>query len=301
MKPILVTGASGLLGRAIVNELRVAGFAVRGIAYTRTGPGLDRLDLCDLQALRNYIDAVQPGIIFHAAAERHPDVSEKDPAATRRLNVEVTRAIAESAHSLGACVCYISTDYVFDGKQPPYRPDAATNPLNVYGLSKRDGELAVRDALDDHIILRVPILYGPVETLAESPVTTVAVDLLRRRGQRVEMDQWAVRYPTLTTDVAVVCRQIVESRKRNAGLKGTFHWSGNEPMTKFDMAHRIARLIGFPETDLVPNSTPSGGAVRPRDCHLDCRDLEAYGIGQRTAFDKAMPDILKPHTQTSKS
>lgn len=295
MKSVLVTGASGLLGRMLVRELRAAGFDVRGTAFQRAGNGLDRLDLCDGAAVRDYVARVRPWVVVHAAAERKPDVSEKDPAGTLRLNVEATRTIAAAARDAGAWILFFSTDYVFDGSNPPYRPDAATKPLNIYGRSKRDGELAVRETIADHAILRVPILYGPVESLDESPVTVIAGELMRKRGRRVELDHWAMRYPTLTADVAAICRGILEHKLAHPGFRGTFHFSGNEPMTKFEMGRRIARIVGFPEADIVPNSNPTSGAPRPRDCRLDCGDLEALGITRHTAFDKAMPGILATH------
>lgn len=293
MKRVLVTGASGLLGRVLVDELRTAGYAVTGTAFTRSGAGLDRLDLCDPDAVRRYVAGVRPDAIIHAAAERRPDVSEKDPEATVRLNVEASRALAAVARDAGAWLLYLSTDYVFDGSCPPYKPDAPTNPLNIYGRSKRDGETAIRATLADSLILRVPILYGPAEFLGESAVTLIAADLLRRKGQQVELDHWAIRYPTFTPDVAIVCRRILEHRERHAGLRGTFHFSGDEPMTKYDMGCRMAGMLGLPVDNLMPNTAPSGSTPRPRDCHLDCSELDALGISRRTPFAAAMPGVLQ--------
>jgi dTDP-4-dehydrorhamnose reductase len=294
---ILITGATGLLGRPVLRACRaVPGWAVTGTAFRRAAPGLERVDLSQPEALPAFLDRLAPDVIIHSAAERRPDVSEKDPEGTRRLNVGSTAALAQWAAARGAFVIYISSDYVFDGTQPPYTPASPTCPINAYGLSKLDGEHAVQAAGGGAAILRVPILYGEVEELGESPVTVLAKNMLSARpGERLAMEHWATRYPTHTTDVAVVLRQMVERRLADANFKGVLHWSGSEPMTKYDMALAYAPLLGFDPARLVPDAAPPTGAPRPKDCHLDSSALERLGIGQRTPFADAFPAILAPH------
>lgn len=289
---IIVTGATGLLGRAVLAELsRCRDFDALGTGFRRATGDIVRLDLLDAVAVRDLFARERPRAIIHAAAERKPDVSENDPAATRALNVEATRTIADAARSIDAWVVYLSTDYVFDGSSPPYRPDSTPNPLNFYGRSKLEGEEVVRRAVD-HAILRVPILYGPCESLEESAVTVLARILID--GRETKLDHWATRYPTQTTDVAVVCRQLLERREADAGFSGTFHWSGDEAMTKFEMARAIGEACGLAVDRLRPDPNPPSGAPRPRNSHLDCAELERLGIGRRTPFREAIVPILEP-------
>ena len=91
----------------------------------------------------------------------------------RRLNVTATRALAEAMNEHGGRVLYISTDYVFDGAAPPYKWDDKPNPVNAYGQLKLEGEECVLKACEENVVLRVPVLYGPVEYLGESAVTTL--------------------------------------------------------------------------------------------------------------------------------
>lgn len=290
--PILVTGASGLLGRAIYRELCDTGRVVRGTAFQRARSGLDRVDLCDAGALRAYLAAVRPGCIIHSAAERKPDLCEGDPERIQRLNVESTAILAAHARTHGCLLIYLSTDYVFDGTKPPYQPGDAPNPVNAYGRSKLAGEEAVRAQLADAVVLRVPILYGPVETLAESPVTVVAADLLAAPDTTLRLDHWAIRYPTHVGDVAYVCRQILAQRAAGAGPRGILHWAGDEPMTKYEMGEMIADLLGCSRDRLVAVPHTIGSAPRPHDCHLDCTATEALGIGHRTPIRAALREIL---------
>jgi dTDP-4-dehydrorhamnose reductase len=145
-------------------------------------------------------------------------------------------------------------------------------------------------------MLRVPILYGAVEYLAESSVTVLAQNMMNARGtgKKLPMEHWATRYPTLTDDVAVVLRQMLEYHFAKGSLAGIYHWSGNESMTKYDMALVYAKEIGFDPSQLVPDVTPpSSAAPRPKDCHLDSSALESLGMGRRTPFAEAVPRILK--------
>jgi S-adenosylmethionine synthetase len=290
----VVTGASGLLGRAVVRGFEAAGYDVRGTAFSRPGACLDRVDLRDGDATRRYLAAVGPRVVVHCAAERRPDVGEADPDGTRRLNVDVTARLAEQARTLGAWLIYLSTDYVFDGTNPPYRPDSPTHPVNLYGVTKRDGEIAALAAMPDAAILRVPILYGPIETLEESPVTMVAALMERAAGRPLAMDHWSVRYPTHTADVALVLRQLVERRLRDPGFRGIFHWSGDEPMTKYGMALAVAALLDLASDNVTPTTGPGPGAPRPRDCHLDCGALERLDMGRRTPFRLGLAAALAP-------
>jgi len=295
MTTVLITGATGLLGRAVMRVCAARpGWTVRGTGLSRAQPPLERVDLRDRAAMAACIDRVRPDVIIHGAAERRPEVSEKNPATTEDLNVGVTRDLARLAARRGAWMIYVSTDYVFDGTTPPYRPGDPTRPLNAYGRSKRDGELAARAELPGVGILRVPILYGEVQWLGESSVTVIAESLLSGRKPLV-LDDWALRYPTLVDDVAVVCRQLVEYKASHADFGGTFHWSGDEPMTKYGMAMRMAPLLGFDPADLHPNPEPGSGPPRPRNSRLDCGLLEALGIGRRTPFAKAIAPILEKH------
>ena len=294
---ILITGATGLLGRPTLRACSAnANWRVTGTAFSRAAAGLERLDLSQLDALPSALDCLAPDIIIHTAAERRPDVSERDPSGTQRLNVGATAAIAQWTAARRAFMIYISTDYVFDGSCAPYRPSDATHPLNAYGQSKLDGERAVLDSGCASAILRVPILYGEVETLSESPVTVVAENMLAARpDERLAMEHWATRYPTHTADVAEALRQMTAYRLAHPDFGGIFHWSGNEPTTKYGMALAFAPLLGFEPARLIPDPEPPKGAPRPKDAHLDTSDLERLGIGQRTPFASALPAILAPH------
>ncbi|CAG9222965.1 dTDP-4-dehydrorhamnose reductase [Paraburkholderia caribensis] len=298
MLKVAVIGASGLLGRAIVGELtRQPDWRVVQTTFSRPFGQSVTLDIRDAGAVAQFVDRERPDALVIAAAERRPDVCEHDPALARALNVDAVRAIASAARRHGAWVLSISTDYVFDGTQPPYRYDATPSPINAYGRSKLEGEQALAESTDFGCVLRLPLLFGPIVDWQESAVTSLvpAIAASARtassEGKAAVMDAWAIRYPTYTPDVAVVVHQLLEWHARDEAVCGTVQWSGDEPMTKYDIAQRLASALQI-DAQLTPQHTPTDATPRPHNCHLDSTRLETLGIGRRTPFDTAIRDVL---------
>ena len=304
MKTVLVTGASGLLGREVARAFASRSDAasaiewnVVGTAHSRAGGALRALDLLDGDALDSLVAEVAPDAIIHCAAERRPDVGARDPAAMRRLNVDATGRLAAAAKRCGAWMVLVSTDYVFDGANPPYAEDAATNPLNDYGRSKRDAELAMWAEADDAAVFRVPILFGPTCDTEESAVTAGVVRaLFADPPKRRDCDAWAVRHPTCTTDVAAALRALADMRMREGAsdkFRGNFHFSSPETMTKYDMAVELAKFYGRDPSILNPLPTQlPGAAPRPHDSTLACARLDSLGISPHTPFIAALAASL---------
>lgn len=279
---IVVTGASGLLGRAVVGQLKSRGHAVFGTALTRAKDGLQKLDLTDFAAMEEFLKKVAPQVVVHCAAERRPDACQSDHEGVLKLNAEVPRALARLCRAADALLIYISTDYIFDGKNPPYETDAKPNPLNFYGVSKLRGEEAIMEEAKEGaktVSLRVPVLYGEAETPSES-----AVNVLLKAVQSldpIEMDHYAIRYPTNVADVARVIADLSEKQCiENVDVTGIRQFSAPEKMTKYDMCKVYGELLGAPITHLKPVSSEpvSATANRPYDCHLSTKSLEELGI-----------------------
>ena len=221
---VLVSGASGLLGRQIMAEFSsIPSFSTCGLCFSRADPSLTRLDLTDEIATAEFLNQLKPQIVIHAAAQRFPDKVEKDPEAAFELNVSVSRRLAVLCKELKARLIYISTDYVFDGTSPPYSHLAATKPANRYGETKLAGELAVLEQSQDNIVLRVPLLYGPIQSLNESALT-VLLDTLRNDKTPVSLSSYEVRCPAHTGDIAKILGDMVARLDDLEG--GVYQWSG---------------------------------------------------------------------------
>ncbi|ETW79132.1 hypothetical protein HETIRDRAFT_445859 [Heterobasidion irregulare TC 32-1] len=288
---IIVTGASGVLGSAVYDAFTNAleEHDVFGLANTRAGGKLRSLDLLDHSKVEDFVRDVRPHWIIHCAAERKPDVAEKDPEGTRKLNVAVPGHLAQLSKELGFTLIYISTDYVFDGSSPPYVPSARTNPLQLYGTSKRDGELAVLGIEGAHaVILRVPVLYGPTPSNTDSAVNILLDVIQDQSGKIYKMDHYQTRYPTNVIDIANFLVRLT-ALPRSKPIPPILHYSAPEPFTKYEICLIFARILHLPHKHIVPESEPPaatlivgiiilGATPRPRDTQLYVRETEEIGV-----------------------
>ncbi|THH06017.1 hypothetical protein EW145_g4379 [Phellinidium pouzarii] len=278
---VIITGASGVLGTAVYAAFNNAGHNVLGLAHSRAGNGLVKLDLLDQPAVENAFADFKPD------SERRPDVAEKDPDATQKLNAELPARLAQLAPTLKFHLVYISTDYVFDGTAAPYAPATTPNPVNLYGRTKRDGELAVlaaRAAGADAIVLRVPVLYGPAPKNSDTAVN-ILIDVVEdQSGKQYKMDHYATRFPTNVVDIAAFLPTGIVPPPPSAPsalqkpIPPVLHYSASEPFTKYEMCLVFAQLLGLSHAHIVADAeVPTGAAAisRPRNCQLNTAETEA--------------------------
>ncbi|KAG3281156.1 MAT2B-like, partial [Ictidomys tridecemlineatus] len=259
----LITDAIGLLGRAVYKESQQNNWYAVG---------------CGFRRVHHIIHEFQPHVI-----QRRPDVVENQPDAASQFNVDASGNLAKEAAAIGAFLIYISSDYLFDGRDPHYSEEDIPSKTKL-------GEKAVLKNNLEAAVLRIPVLYGEVEKLEESAVT-VMFDKVQFSNKSANMDHWHQRFPTHVKDVATVCWQLAEKRMLYPLIKGTFHWSGNEPMTKYEMAY----AFNFPRSHLRPiTDSPVIGAQCPHNAQLDCSKLETLGIGQLTPFQIGIKESLWP-------
>ncbi|OHU84595.1 MULTISPECIES: dTDP-4-dehydrorhamnose reductase family protein [Pseudoalteromonas] len=290
MQKVMITGATGLLGRTLYKTLKHE-FAVVGTGFSRATAPILPLDLADQQAVITFLELHKPTVLIHAAAERKPDVCENSPQQTIALNVAASEFLAKECAKRNIRLLFISTDYVFDGQDAPYYESATPNPLNLYGQTKQQAEQAVLNASPLHTIIRVPVLYGDVTSLNESAVTVIATQL--KQDDQTSHDNWAIRYPTHVEDIAFTLRDLLIQPE---ALGGIFHISDSQAMTKFDMACVMADILGYPSELLTPQGKPTQTAARPYNCALADSRLKPLGIAYSRDFKAAVGDIINGAT-----
>ncbi|KAI0828652.1 NAD-P-binding protein [Trametes gibbosa] len=291
---VVVTGASGMLGSQVYNAFKQDdGCTVLGLAHSRTKDGLRNLDLTDESSTEETLTVFKPDWVIHCAAERRPDIAEKDPDAARVINVSVPGNLAKLSKALKFKLVYISTDYVFDGTSPPYTPSSPTNPLNLYGQTKRDGEIAVLSMTGSQsIVLRVPVLYGPVEKNSDSAINVLLDYVADTSGKRYKMDHYATRYPTNVVDIADFLLRLTKLPPSRV-IPPILHYSAGEPFTKYEICLVLARIRGLSHEHIIADAEPpKEGTPRPRDCQLYTREteelMEGYGGLSWTPFEEAV-------------
>ncbi|KAM0278663.1 hypothetical protein ACHAQH_005050 [Verticillium albo-atrum] len=290
----LITGATGLLGRQVVKAFEKREWNVKGTGFSRAdNVSVFKVDLGNAAEVEKVINDTNPQVVVHCAAQRFPDKVDKNPEASRALNVEATRILAKLCAARSVLLIYISTDYVFSGKQgdAPYEADATPGPTNLYGQTKLDGELALIDEYKKAgkenlgVVLRVPVLYGQAETPAES-ATNVLLDTLwkSQEGAKVKMDHWSIRYPTNTEDVGRVAHDIAAKyldAEDKASLPRILQFSSEDKMTKYEIVQTFADIMGLSMENIEANTEgndPNASVQRPYDCHLSTKALQDLGI-----------------------
>jgi len=270
--PVLVTGARGLLGRALGPLiLRAAPVRQRGsgrpAAEAVRLTDLEDLDVTDAAAVARAVRDLRPRTVFHLAAWTDVDGAESHPAEARRLNVEAAEHVARAAAEAGALVVHMSTDFIFDGAKPgPYVEEDPPGPLSVYARTKAESESRVRAAAPRHLIVRTAWLYGGGRRDFIAAVLDRA-----RRGEplRVVTDQ--VGCPTWSEDLARALAALVES-----GACGTFHACGQGEASRYDEAVEALAAAGLPaRVEPVLTADVPRAARRPARAVLSAEKLIA--------------------------
>jgi len=281
---VLITGAQGQVGRALL-ETPPAGAEVTGCKH-------GDLDITNAEAVRNYIGRHRPDLIINAAAYTAVDKAESEQELARRTNTEGPGHLAAAARASGARLIHLSTDFVFDGAASvPYPPQAATNPLSVYGRTKRDGELAVLETLPDRsVIVRSAWVYAA----SGANFVRTMLRLMRSHGSvRVVADQ--VGTPTAAGSLAQALWQIAEKPE----IHGIHHWTDAGVASWYDFAVAIAEegaplgLVG-PAVTVTPIRTEEypTPARRPSYSVLDKQSLASLGLTPEH-WRKRLRDVLE--------
>lgn len=283
---VFVTGVCGQLGHDVINELAKRGHTGIGsdiaAQYTGVQDGSAvvsmpyvQLNITDKDAVQQTITAVQPDAVVHCAAWTAVDMAEDDDKIdkVRAINAEGTKYIAEACKAAGCKMMYISTDYVFNGQgTEPWQPDCKEyQPLNVYGQTKLEGELAVAHTLDAYFIVRIAWVFGLngknfIRTMLNVGKTHDTV--------RVVNDQ--IGTPTYTLDLSRLLVDMIETEKY-----GYYH-ATNEGgyISWYDFTCEIFRQAGY-TTKVVPVTTAEYGlskAARPFNSRLDKSKLVEQGF-----------------------
>ena len=241
MKTILTTGSNGLLGQKITEKI----LAEERFKLIATSKGANRypvkagydyaeMDITNQEQVKKIIEKYQPDAIIHTAAMTNVDVAEANKELCHQLNVDAIHTLLLICEEKNIQLIHLSTDFVFDGADGPYKEDDAVNPLSYYGKSKVLAEELLKNSAANWAILRTILVYGITNDMSRSNIVLWAKGALEK-GSPINVVNDQFRMPTLAEDLAEACLLAVEK-----SVRGIYHVSGKDYMSIADLVRKVA-------------------------------------------------------------
>ena len=275
---VFVTGVKGQLGYDVVRELEKRGL-------TAIGVDIEEMDITDAASVDKVITEANPDAVIHCAAYTAVDAAEDNEAICRRVNVDGPRNIARTCKKLGIKMIQISTDYVFNGEgEKPWEPGDPVGPKTVYGQTKYEGEVAVREELDEFFIVRIAWAFGKN---GKNFVKTMLRLAETHDSLTVVADQYGS--PTYTYDLARLLVDMIQTDKY-----GIYHATNEGFCSWYEFAKAIFEKAGKNVT-VKPVTTAEYGAkaYRPANSRLSKEKLTENGFERLPAWEDALERYLK--------
>ena len=276
---VLVTGARGQLGTDLMNELKRQG--LEGI-----GVDVEEMDVTDAEACQRVRSQAGAGAVIHCAAYTAVDAAEDQEELCRKINGEGTRNVAKACQEAGVKLMYISTDYVFDGGGTrPWEPEDSRAPLNVYGQTKYEGELAIEELLEEYFIVRIAWVFG----VAGKNFIKTMLRLGREKGAVSVVDD-QVGSPTYTYDLARLLTDMVQTEHY-----GHYHATNEGECSWYEFACEIFRQAGMPEVKVTPVTSEmfAAKAKRPANSRMSKAKLVEKGFEPLPTWQDALGRFLQ--------
>ncbi len=291
MKAVII-GASGLVGFHLFSACKERGWDVVGTYHNFVQPDLTFLELQDVDAVRFLLSASQPEVVFLPAYLSNVDYCELHPDETYQINVVGSLNVAIAATEIGAKLVFYSSDYVFDGENGAYTEQDSPNPICVYGHQKLEIEQKIARLSDNHLILRITVVYG-WESQGKNFISRLIKTLSSNQTIKVPQDQ--IGSPTLVNDIAEASCRLIETN-----ASGVFHVAGIDLVDRYQFALEAAKIFGLPSESIIPVMTSDFGqaARRPLKAGMNCDRIsqrinwQLRGISEGVSFLKLNYDTV---------
>ena len=276
---VLVTGVKGQLGYDVVKECEKRGIEAIGV-------DVEEMDITDAAACERVITESKADAVIHCAAYTAVDAAEDNEDLCRKVNAEGTRNIAEVCRKLDIKMMYFSTDYVFNGQgERPWEPDDPREPLNVYGQTKYEGELAVQELLEKYFIVRIAWVFG---VNGKNFIKTM-LRLGKERGAVSVVDD-QIGSPTYTYDLARLVVDMIQTDRY-----GIYHATNEGLCSWYEFACQIFKAAGMNQVKVTPVDSTAfpAKAKRPHNSRMDKSKLAENGFEPLPSWEDALERYLK--------
>ena len=281
---ILVTGAFGQLGRSLLNSLHANLKIIWTGTHIPKGENGFYLDILDRTNIRELINLHQPDILINLAALTNVDFCEKNPELAKKINVN---GVSNICDIFNGKIIQLSTDYVFDGRNGPYREEDKVFPLSIYGKTKLEAEKIIIDHNPDNLILRGNVLYDYNKYTKASFLNWVINSLNQKISINVVNDQ--INNPTWTKSMSHVISSCIEK-----GISGIYHWGDATFISRYKFAKMIAEKYSLDDSFINPISTKELGqlATRPLNSGLIADKLIKVLDVAQPSIDECLNKII---------
>jgi len=286
---VLIIGASGRIGKEIYKIFNVESnknsFDIFGTFHNNPVNEFEKIDITNIDSVKNVINKIKPNIIIHTAGLIHPLTCEENKELAWEINVIGTKNILDCSREFKSKLVYISTDYVFDGKNNPYDELDQPNPLNYYGQTKFESEKLI-SSLDDYLIIRTAWI-NDVEKNSSSFIMQLINSLKNNKSFIVPYDQFGS--PTIPSNLSEIIYELIQQNK-----KGIFHVTGTTYISRFDFALKIAESFSLDKTLIQKVSTNNLNQKisRPLEINLNLKKLKSSINTKILSLDEQL-DYLK--------
>lgn len=271
---VLVTGINGQLGHDVMGELKKRG-------HEAVGVDIEEMDITDAECVKRVMTQTAPEAVIHCSAYTAVDRAEEEVELCRQVNAEGTKNVAEVCDGLDCKLLYLSTDYIFSGEgERPWEPGDEPDPLNIYGLTKFEGEQEIKSRMDKYFIVRISWVFG----VNGNNFIKTMLRLGRENGSvRVVDDQ--IGSPTYTYDLAVLLVDMIETEKY-----GEYHASNEGTCSWYEFAKEIFSAAGMNEVEVTPVSSEEfpAKAKRPKNSRMSKEKLVKNGFNKLPSWQDAV-------------
>ena len=271
---VLVTGINGQLGHDVMGELNKRG-------HEAVGVDIEEMDITDAECVKRVMTQTAPDAVIHCSAYTAVDRAEEEVELCRRVNAEGTKNVAEVCARLDCKLLYLSTDYIFSGEgERPWEPGDEPDPLNVYGLTKFEGEQEIKSRLKKYFIVRISWVFG----VNGNNFIKTMLRLGRENGAvRVVDDQ--IGSPTYTYDLARLLVDMIQTDRY-----GRYHATNEGICSWYEFACEIFRQAGMDQVQVTPVSSQqfAAKAKRPSNSRMSKEELVKNGFNKLPSWQDAV-------------
>ncbi|AND85380.1 sugar nucleotide-binding protein [Clostridium tyrobutyricum] len=269
MKNILIVGASGFLGNELYKIFKKdSSYKTYGTYSKNENSNLLYLDVTDIESIKKVFEKIKPNIIIITAALTNVEYCEESKENVYKINVEGIKNISNISKPYNCKVIYISTEYVFDGKNGPYSEIDEVNPINYYGKTKLSGEKVIQTYIRNYMIVRTTVVYG-WNLESKNFIMQLIKNLNENKIMKVPVDQ--ISSPTYCPNLASMIKESCDNN-----LCGVFNIVGKDVMNRYEFAVKSAEVLNLDKNLLVPVKTENLGQIAKRPLNAGLKIDKIY-------------------------